>query len=73
MREWALKHWDKWVYYFAHATLRRMCERDQGFAYLMELQLREYRKNNPISPELQREVEEFFRLTCEIVEDLRTL
>jgi hypothetical protein len=50
-----------------------MCERDQGFAYLMELQLREYRKNNPISPELQREVEEFFRLTCEIVEDLRTL
>lgn len=73
MRAWLLKKWDNWVYYFAHDTLRRMCEWDQGFAYLMELQLREYRKNNPISSEVQREVEVFFKLTSEIAEDLRTL
>lgn len=73
MREWLLRKWDKWVYYFAYGTLRRMCERDQGFAYLMELQLREYRKNNPISTEVERETAEFFKLTCEIAEDLRTL
>ena len=73
MREWLLKKWDNWVYYFAHDTLRRMCARNQGFAYLMELQLREYRKKNPISSDVQRETEEFFKLTREIAEDLRTL
>ena len=73
MREWLLKKWDAWVYYFAYSTLRRMCTRNPGFGYLMELQLREYRKNNPISTEVQRETEEFFKLTYEIVEDLRTL
>lgn len=73
MREWILKKWDSLVYYFAHSTLRRMCERNQGFAYLLELQLREYRKNNPISSEVERETEEFFKLTWEIAEDLRTL
>ncbi len=71
--EWLLKKWDKWVYYLAHDTLRRMCERNQGFAYLMELNMREYRKRNPISPEVQRETEEFFKLINEISEDLRTL
>lgn len=73
MREWLLRRWDSWVYYFAHNTLRRMCERNQGFAYLLELQLRRYRQEHPISAAVQRETEEFFKMTWEIAEDLRTL
>lgn len=73
MQEWLLKKWDRFVYYFAYGTLRRMCWRDPGFAYLMELHLREYRKNNPISPEVQRDTEAFVKLMREIGEDVRAL
>lgn len=67
MRNWlnAIKRtiqdcWDWWVYRRAHHSLRRMCERQPGFAYLMELWIREWRGRHPISPELERATEAFF-------------
>lgn len=52
--------WDWWVYRRASHSLRRMCERQPGFAYLMELWIREWRGRHPISLELERATEEFF-------------
>lgn len=55
-----VEHWDWLVYRLACGSLRRMCEHNGGFAYLMQLWLMEWRKQHPISPELERSTEMFF-------------
>jgi len=57
---WLIEKWDWWVYRRAYHTLQRMCKRNGGFAYLMELWLREWRKQHPISKELESATEQFF-------------
>ena len=56
-----VERWDWFIYYRAHHSLRRMCERNAGFAYLFELNIQEWRDRNPISEELKRATEEFYR------------
>jgi hypothetical protein len=60
MRAWLLEKWDWMVYRFAHHSIRRMCERNQGFAYLIELWIREWRSQHPIPKELEAATEHFF-------------
>lgn len=65
MKEWIVKKWDWWIYYRALHSLRRMCERNPGFAYLMRLHIQEYREKYPISPELEHATEGFHRAMSE--------
>jgi hypothetical protein len=57
---WLIEKWDLMVYRLAHHSMRRMCERNQGFAYLFELWIREWRAKNPIPKELESATEKFF-------------
>lgn len=57
---WLIEKWDWWIYARAHNTLRRMCKRNGGVAYLLELWLREWRNQNPISKELESATERFY-------------
>ena len=49
---WILEKWDWMIYGFAQGSIRRMCERNQGFAYLFELWIREWRPQHPIPKQL---------------------
>lgn len=60
MIDWLVEKWDWIIYRLAHRSLERMCRRNVGFAYLFALWLEEWRKENPISPELERSTEWFF-------------
>ena len=53
MKPWILDKWDWWIYKRAFNSLRRLCESNQGFAYLFELHLRDYRAEHPISKQLK--------------------
>lgn len=55
-----LAWWDFKVYCWSYNSLNRMMKRNPGMAYLFELNIREYRKHNPISKELEKATEEFF-------------
>lgn len=55
-----IHRWDRWVYWLAYRSLKRLCESDGGFAYLFELFLRKWRSEHPIPPELERSTEVFF-------------
>lgn len=60
MLNWIVEKWDWWIYARAHHSLRRICKRNGGFAYLLELYLKKWREENPISPELECATEIFF-------------
>jgi len=57
---WIIERWDWIIYRLAHKSLKRMCERNAGFAYLFQLWLQEWRTKHPISPELEKATELFF-------------
>lgn len=59
MKRWLIEKWDWFIYRRAQHSIRRMCERNEGFAYLFEMQLADWRKEHPISPELERATEIF--------------
>jgi hypothetical protein len=59
MRAWIIEKYDWFIYHRAYHSMRRMCERNAGFAYLFELWIRDWRSRNPISPELERSTEFF--------------
>ena len=69
MVRWIVEKWDWMIYRLATGTLRRMCERNQGFAYLFELNLRKYREEHPISKELESSTEHFFNA----INDLKSI
>lgn len=56
-----IEQWDWTIYRFSCRSMQRMCERNPGIAYLLELQLKAYRERNPISPELESATEHFFK------------
>ena len=60
MKQWIVNTWDWWIYRRSFNTFRRMCQSNQGFAYLFELTLRDYRKLHPISETLERATETFY-------------
>lgn len=60
MKAWILNKWDWWIYRRAFNSLRRLCESNQGFAYLFELHLRDYRAEHPIPEQLERATETFY-------------
>lgn len=68
MRAWLIQHWDWFIYHRAYHSLRRMCERNGGFAYMLELWIREFRRRHPISPQLERATEEFFASQLETMD-----
>lgn len=53
-------YWDWWIYCRAIHSLRRMYEREPGFAYLFELQIRKYREGNTIPLPLGKLTERYF-------------
>jgi hypothetical protein len=57
--EWALEKWDWFIYWRARNTLRRMCKSQEGFAYMFELELREWREEYPIGSSLKSATEYF--------------
>lgn len=59
IKERIIERWDFFVYWIAHKSLNRMCQRNAGFAYLFELRIREWRLEHPISPELEAATESF--------------
>ena len=73
MRARLLAKWDAMVYRLAFKSMQRQLINNPGLAYLFEMSLRAYREAHPLSQDLQRKTEKFFKLSCEIAEDLRTL
>lgn len=60
MFDWIVEKWDWIIYRLAYHSMRRMCKRNQGFAYLFELWIREWRAQHPIPKELEYATEQFF-------------
>lgn len=56
---WLLEKYDWFIYWRFWKTINRMVRRRPGFAYLMQLQLEEYLKANPISDSLKNATERF--------------
>lgn len=55
-----IERWDRLVYRLAFRSLERMMLRgDGGFAYLFELQLRQWRERNPLPDQLKSATERF--------------
>lgn len=59
MIKWIVEQWDWMVYRAAQRSIRRMFERRAGFAYLFELQIRDWRDEHPIPESLERSTESF--------------
>lgn len=62
MRSWRaamVELWDWWVYRRATASFRRIFERNPGTGYLVELRLRHWNEQHPLSPELRAATERF--------------
>lgn len=60
MFEYLLTKWDWWIYYRAFHSMRRMCRRNPGFAYIMELHIANWREQNPIEPERMKIAKDFY-------------
>ena len=67
MHKWLLKKYnaslekyDWFIYRIAFKSIRRMCVRSPGIAYLFELWIKEWRRQNSITPQLERATELFF-------------
>lgn len=60
MKNKIIKIWDDFIYGQAFHTIRRMAARTPSFTYLMELQLRKWNKEHPISEELKLITQGFF-------------
>ncbi len=65
MRLWRrlVDRWDFLVYRLAYDSLQRMCKRREGWAYLIELSLRDWREQHPLDPSMQRATEVFHEAT----------
>jgi hypothetical protein len=60
-----LRKWDWWVYCRAINTMRRMAIENPGWSYLMELQIKGWNAEHPISPSLKSSTEHFHRSMTE--------
>ncbi len=61
MWNWMVEKWDWWIYCRSYHSMRRMCKKNPGYAYLLELRIKEYRRQNPMPESLERATEEFHR------------
>jgi len=43
--------------------MKRMCERDPAFAFILERRIQEWRSKNPMSETLEKAAESFFEAT----------
>ena len=55
-----VEKWDWWIYHQAYHSLKRMCVRNRGFAYLIQLQLNDWIKENPMEQSLVEATEQFY-------------
>lgn len=53
--------WDWMVYWLAYRSLKRICEREAGFALLFQLWLQDWLEKNPVSPELESATVHLFK------------
>lgn len=60
MVDWLIQKWDWMIYRLAWHSLRRICRRDPGFAYLIELWIRAWLDENPMPDRLKSAAEKFF-------------
>ncbi len=60
MIDWIVRKYDWMIYRLAYYSLRRMCDRDAGFAYLFELCLRDWRLDEGMIPSLKEATERFW-------------
>ncbi len=61
MKEYLVSKWDYLVYKIAHQSLNRIVKSNPGIAYLVILHMESWLIQHPITPELERATEEFFR------------
>lgn len=61
IKERVIEWWDWKVYWLATGTLRRMCERNGGFAYLFQLSIADWLKEHPLPDSLKSSTESFYR------------
>ena len=57
-----IEKWDWIIYRLACGSLRRMCKRNGGFAYLMQLSIQGWLERNPIPENLKRSAEIFHEI-----------
>ena len=55
-----LAAWDWWIYRRAFHSIRRMCECNGGWAFIMKLHIDKYLQKHPISPELEQSARTFY-------------
>ncbi len=55
-----IEKYDWFIYYRAFHSIRRICERNVGFAYYFELYIKKWIEQHPITPELKKATEVFF-------------
>jgi hypothetical protein len=60
-----VEKWDWWIYHQAYHSLKRMCVRNRGFAYLIQLQLNDWIKENPMEQSLVEATEQFYKAMVE--------
>lgn len=56
-----IEFWDWWIYRRSFNTLRRMCERNGGFAYIIRCHIDEWLRKNPLPEEVKRSAESFYK------------
>jgi hypothetical protein len=54
------RKYDWFIYKMAYNSIKRMCEKNPGMAYLMELNIRGWRENHPINDDLKHATEVFY-------------
>lgn len=61
-----IEKWDWLIYWFAYSSLKRMCERNNGFAYLIRLQLDDWLNKHPLDENLKHTTELFFTVLTDV-------
>lgn len=56
------KKYDFFIYMLAFYSIRRMCEDDPGKAYFIELYLKAWRKDHPISENAKKAINTFYQI-----------
>ena len=52
--------WDFWIYCRSFHSFKRISEKKKPWSYIMELQLKKYNKEYPLSRELKQSADLFF-------------
>lgn len=56
---WLIEKWDWFIYWMAMRSIKRICDRNIGHAYLMELSIRDYIAERGMPDSLRRSTELF--------------